>query len=44
MAKTVLQMIESKDKADNICRVCRVIGCERQFVFQVRIDLKSELL
>ena len=33
MAKMVLQMIKAKEKADEICRV---VGCERQFVFQVR--------
>ena len=33
MAKMVLQMIKAKEKAEEICRV---VGCERQFVFQVR--------
>ena len=33
MAKMVLQMIKAKKKAEEICRV---VGCERQFVFQVR--------
>ena len=32
MAKKVLQMIKAKKKAEEICRV---VGCERQFVFQV---------
>ena len=33
MAKMVLKMIKAKKKAEEICRV---VGCERQFVFQVR--------
>ena len=33
MAKMVLQMIKARKKAEEICRT---VGCERQFVFQVR--------